>query len=384
MRLAKKSSTFSKYAKEKLVREMNDTINSDLARIYSGISAEERTKFAGTTLLFTGCAGFFGFYFLNFFIRYKEELGITEIIGLDVFRVGYPKWLKALDDAGQITLRKFDIAADNLEEVPGAAQADYIFHMASIASPIFYRKYPLETVDANVWGLRKLLEFYKGKNIRGLLYFSTSEIYGNPDPAHIPTSEDYRGNVSCNGPRACYDEGKRFGETLCYLFAEKQAMPVTVVRPFNTYGPGMRLNDGRVPADFADAVRCNRDMVILSNGTPTRTFCYISDAVTGFIKAALFGKHDTFNIGMDKPELSILELSEIYSTAGKDLFGYSGASRFEVPDDKNYLLDNPNRRCPDISKARRLLGYNPLVDVHLGTRYFLKHIKESSEDELIW
>ncbi|WP_084235409.1 NAD-dependent epimerase/dehydratase family protein [Papillibacter cinnamivorans] len=363
---------------------MNAVVRADLARIYEDLTAGERAKFAGTTLLFTGCAGFFGFYLLNFFTRYREELGIREIIGLDSFRMGYPNWLKEMDGAGQVTLRRFDIASDDLGDAAGAERADYIFHMASIASPVFYRRYPVETIDANVWGLRMLLEFYKSRNIRGMLYFSTSEIYGDPDPAHIPTAEDYRGSVSCNGPRACYDEGKRFGETLCSLFAEKYGMPLTVVRPFNNYGPGMRLNDARVPADFADAVRRNRDIEIYSDGTPTRTFCYISDSVPGFIKAALYGRYDTFNIGMDRPELSVAELAEIYLRAGREIFGYTGNIRFEKHSDEKYLTDNPNRRCPDLGKARRLLGYRPKIDVVQGVGYFLEHIKASAEGELVW
>ena len=146
--------------------------------------------------------------------------------------------------------------------------------MASIASPSFYRKYPIETLDANIWGLRRLLDFYCEKNIRGLAFYSSSEIYGDPTPENIPTPETYRGNVDCQGPRACYDEAKRFGETMCYLFHQKYNMPITIIRPFNNYGPGVRLNDARVLADFANAVRQNKDIVMFSDGSPTRTFCY--------------------------------------------------------------------------------------------------------------
>ena len=122
-------------------------------------------------------------------------------------------------------------------------------------------------MDANVIGLRKLLDYYKEKPIKSFLFFSSSEVYGDPDPNRIPLEEDYRGNVATIGPRACYDEAKRFGETMSYLFAEKYNLPIKIVRPFNNYGPGMNLNDKRVPADFAKAVFENRDIEIFSDGT---------------------------------------------------------------------------------------------------------------------
>ena len=361
-------------------------VKQDLERIFNGLSDTERLKFRDSTILLTGGAGFLGFYFINFFTRFKEELGLKKVICLDNFQLGQPKWLKDLGREGLVELRKFNIVTDNIGVVSGVDEADYIFHMASIASPVFYRKYPIDTLDANIWGLRQLLDFYRVKPIRGLVFFSSSEVYGDPTPENIPTPETYRGNVDCQGPRACYDEAKRFGETMCYLFHQKYNMPITIIRPFNNYGPGMRLNDARVPADFANAVRQNRDIVMFSDGSPTRTFCYVSDAVTGYLKGLLYGQKDfeTFNIGMDRPEISVRRLAEIYAETGRELFGYTGQVRFTVPEDKEYLHNNPNRRCPVIDKARSLLGYDPLVDVELGVRYFLEYIKESTEEELIW
>ncbi|MEO3947278.1 NAD-dependent epimerase/dehydratase family protein [Gorillibacterium sp. CAU 1737] len=363
---------------------MEKIIDQDLRLIYGGLTDKERSQFGGATILLTGCAGFLGFYFLHFFHRYREELGIDEIIGLDNFQVGYPAWLKKLEESGGITFHKYDIITDDIAEVPGVEKATYIYHMASIASPTFYRKYPIETLDANIWGLRRLLDFYKEKPIRGFAFYSSSEIYGDPVPDQIPTSEDYRGNVSCVGPRACYDEAKRFGETMCYLFHERYQMPLRIIRPFNNYGPGMRLNDSRVPADFAKAVLEGRDIVMFSDGTPTRTFCYITDAITGYLKVLLHNNFDAFNIGMDYPEISIRQLAEIYQTAGKEVFNYSGEVKFEVPADKEYLTHNPNRRCPDLTKARTLLGYSPSIHVEEGVRRFLQFIKESDKGELVW
>ena len=238
--------------------------------------------------------------------------------------------------------------------------------MASIASPVFYREHPIETLDANIWGLRNLLDFYKEKAVNGFLFYSSSEIYGDPSPDCIPTNEEYRGFVSCTGPRACYDEAKRFGETMCMLFSQKYQMPIGVARPFNNYGPGMKLNDKRVPADFAKNILENKDIVILSNGAPTRTFCYIADAIAGYLKVLLYGSYDYFNIGIEKPEITIKELAEIYKEAGEKIFGYTGKVVFDVSADKDYLTNNPQRRCPDISKARKILQYNPQIEVREG------------------
>ena len=146
--------------------------------------------------------------------------------------------------------------------------------------------------------------------LKGLLFFSSSEIYGDPAPEAIPTNESYRGNVACLGPRACYDEAKRFGETLCWVFANTLGTPIRIVRPFNNYGPGMALTDSRAPADFGQCVMQNRDITIFSSGAPTRTFCYVADAVAGYFKALLHDRFDAFNIGIEKPEISVRELAE--------------------------------------------------------------------------
>ena len=365
---------------------MKKIVQQDLERIYNDLTPEERAGLRDSTILLTGGAGFLGFYLIRFLTSYREQLGVKKVICLDNFQVGCPKWLQELSGEGCVELHKFNVITDSIAGIPGAEKADLIYHMASIASPVFYRKYPIETLDANIWGLRGLLEFYRDKPIRGIAFFSSSEIYGDPTPENIPTPETYRGYVDCQGPRACYDEAKRFGETMCYLFHQKYGIPISIIRPFNNYGPGMRLNDARVPADFANAVRQGRDIEIFSDGSPTRTFCYVSDAVTGYLKCILHAGAglEAFNIGIDRPEISIRQLAEIYIQAGREIFGYTGEARFSVSQEKNYLENNPNRRCPIIDKARRLLGYDPKITVEQGVRYFLRHIKESAEEELIW
>lgn len=349
----------------------NDILTQDLEYILQNTS-DECERFCDSTILITGCAGFLGFYFMKFFDRYAEKLGIKRIIGLDNFMLRKPKWVESLSDKCEIL--PFCIINDNIAEVKEAVNADFIIHAASIASPSFYRKYPLETLDANIWGLRKLLEFYKDKNIKGFLFFSSSEIYG--DPLKVPTDEEYRGNVACIGARACYDESKRFGETICYIFAQKFSLPITIARPFNNYGAGMNIYDLRVPADFARAIVENKNIEILSDGSPKRTFCYIADAIVGYLKVLVYGKFEYFNIGIDKPEISIKALAEIYQNAGKRLFNYQGEILFATSSDKDYLTHNPQRRCPDITKARNLLSYNPQISVEEGVYRFLSFLKQ--------
>lgn len=354
----------------------NPVVLEDLERIYAIVG--RRDRFEGSTVIVTGCAGFLGFYFMQFLVRQAERLGIRKVVGLDTFLLDKPKWLLELakEFPAILDLRPFDVSKDDVSGVDGAAEARFVIHGASIASPTFYRQYPVETIDANIWGLRRLLDFYRGREtLQGLLFFSSSEIYGDPDPQFIPTDEEYRGNVSCHGPRACYDESKRFGETMCWVYSKQYDMPITVARPFNNYGPGMRLGDKRLPADFATCVTENRDIIMLSDGTPTRTFCYVSDAVTGYLLCLLHGRYDYFNIGIEKPEIMVRDLARIYQQAGAEIYGYKGQVLYEKSDDPEYMTDNPSRRCPIITKARAVLDYDPQILVEEGIRRYLSFLK---------
>ena len=229
-------------------------------------------------------------------------------------------------------------------------------------------------MDANINGLRNLLDHaLKQKDtarpVRGFLFFSSSEIYGDPDPANIPTAEDYRGLVSCTGPRACYDEAKRYGETLCVNFAKQHHIPVKMARPFNNYGPGLKITDGRLIPDFARDILNNRDIVMLSDGSPTRTFCYSADSIQGYLKILVNGgPGEPYNIGTETPEISVADLARTMIAIAKDLFGYKGQVVFQQAKEAAYLVDNPNRRCPIISKAREQIGYAPAVSLDEGLR----------------
>jgi len=354
---------------------MNSILKEDIEYIYINLE-KERAKFKNSNVFITGCCGFLGYYFLHFFNKYKKVLGINSIVAVDNFQVGKPYWLNEILNDGNIDIQEFDIIDGDLSKITRDKSNSFVIHMASIASPVFYRKYPIKTIEANIWGLKRLLDDYKNETLRGFLFFSSSEIYGDPTPENIPTPETYRGYVNTIGPRACYDESKRFGETICYEYAKEYNLPIALARPFNNYGPGMKLGDKRVPADFAKAVINNEDIVILSDGKPTRTFCYISDAIIGYLKVLLYGKFDAFNIGISEPEISILELAEIYEAKAKKLFNYTGEVKYQKSDEKNYLTDNPNRRCPVITKAKNLLSYNPTIHVEEGVERFLRYIVE--------
>lgn len=351
-------------------------VGGDLERIHSSVGRNPKWKDA--TIVVTGCAGFLGRYTMEYLGRYAAANGVRKVIGLDTFLLDRPAWLTKLASASPVVdVRDFDISKDDLGAVPGAKDATLIIHGASIASPVFYRRYPVETIDANIWGLRRILDFYRGsKNLAGLLFYSSSEIYGDPPKEEIPTSEDYRGNVACAGPRACYDESKRFGETICWIYANQFRMPITIARPFNNYGPGMRLGDQRLPADLAKCVTEGRDIVLLSDGAPTRTFCYVADAVSGYLLCLLHGSFDQFNIGIDKPEVEVRELARIFQRAGAQIWNYKGEVRYNKSEDAAYLVDNPNRRCPIIDKAKSALGYKPEVYVEEGVGRYLQFLKE--------
>ena len=249
--------------------------------------------------------------------------------------------------------------------------------MASIASPTFYRKYPLETINANVWGLRDLLDcFISSASLKSFVFMSSSEIYGDPDSKSIPTPESYRGIVSCVGPRSCYDESKRFGETLCTYYSQIYNLNISMVRPFNNYGPGLSLSDRRLPADFANCVINNKDLILYSDGSPTRTFCYIADAVVGYLKVLGSCFNGPINIGSDSGEISVLNMAEIYKKVARDLFSYKGDIIFAYSKDSDYLTDNPNRRVPDITLARKELNYEPMISNEDGIKKYLSHLME--------
>lgn len=369
------------------MKNAKDVVNQDLTYICSNLKSEFN-KLSGKKVLIAGGAGFLGYYLVQSIIHWNKinsEYSPINLTVHDNFFRGIPEWLKVFDGYDNFKFVHHDVTK-KLEDSEDSFQ--FIIHAATIASPIYYRKYPIETMDANINGLRNLLEYCIDKKntthpVEGFLFYSTSEIYGDPDPENIPTIESYRGNVSCTGPRACYDESKRYGETLCVNFAQQHELPIKIARPFNNYGPGLKITDRRALPDFARNIFNNEDIVLLSNGAPTRTFCYVADAIVGYFKLLVNGKSgESYNIGIDKPEISILELAEKTIEISRELFDYKGKLVKKKSDDKEYLTDNPNRRCPVIDKAKKDLGYNPTIKLNDGLKRSLLWYSENmiSED----
>ena len=354
-------------------RQANEVRQQDLAAMLTDLDADLRSM-SGKRLLITGGAGFLGYYLVQVPLAWNDAHPDQPPIHVTVFDNyfrGPTAWLGELEQRPDVELYVHDVREPLPEDM---GEFVFIIHAAGIASPTYYRAHPIETMDANITGLRNLLDYARerlstGRDFTGFLFFSSSEIYGDPAADAIPTPETYRGYVSCTGPRACYDESKRYGETLCVNFAQQHGVRVRMVRPFNNYGPGMKITDGRVIADLCRDVLAGRDLVLLSDGSPSRTFCYVSDAVTGYYLALLRGRRgEPYNVGIDHPEISMLELAETTVRLSKELFGTHLAVTHRASAERDYLVDNPNRRCPDISKAQEDLGYVPKVTLEEGMR----------------
>jgi UDP-glucuronate decarboxylase len=335
---------------------------SDIEEIIERLG-EVACQFENKTILLAGGQGFLGRYFTAVFSRLNET------------RLSSPCRLIIADNfitAGEAG--KEQKASKNIEYLEHDISTplklnqklDYVIHCAGIASPYYYRAYPLETLDVAIQGNRHLLELARENQAR-YTFFSSSEIYGDPDPKHIPTPESYRGNVSSQGPRACYDESKRMGETLCYVFHNLHGVATNIIRPFNVYGPGMQETDYRVLPNFANRIKADAPLKVYGGGNQTRTFCYVTDAINGFLRVISKGvPGETYNIGNPKPEISMVELVKYCSAAlGREV----KHTLIEYPD--SYPADEPNRRCPDIRKARLQLEYEPQVDLKTGLQRFL-------------
>ena len=351
----------------------DDLLQLDMDYAQAAARSELETL-AGHSVLITGGAGFLGYSFVNLFLHWNRHQPADRQIAVTVydnFVRGRPEWLDALADEPTLHVRTADLIQPLPADFPGF---DYIIHAAGIASPPFYRARPLETIDANINGLRNLLDDARRRSegdrpLKGFLFYSSSEIYGDPVADAIPTPEDYRGNVSCTGPRACYDESKRFGETLCVVYSQQFGLPITVARPFNNYGPGLKITDRRVLPDFARDILAGRDIVMLSDGSPTRTFCYVADAVVGYIKVLVRGRPgEAYNVGIDRPEISVGEVADLAVRTARELWGYEGTVVRGAADEADYLVDNPARRCPDITKARTDLAFDPTILPEEGVR----------------
>lgn len=323
-------------------------------------------RFSGKTILLAGGAGFLGRHFIAVFRRLNRDVLAKpcRILSADNYITGEQQ---ALHEDGRNDPNVIDVWADVSQPLPVREDLHFIIHAAGVASPVYYMKYPLETIESAVQGTKNLLELArKNKDLEGFLFFSSSEIYGDPDPKAVPTPETYHGYVSSVGPRACYDESKRLGETISTVYQQRYGVPVTIVRPFNVFGPGMKHNDRRVIPMFTYEALNGRALPVHGDGTQTRTFCYISDAISGFLKTLLKGRPgEAYNIGNSDNEISMRRLAEMYSEV------VLGSAVKCIPYPNTYPAGEPQRRCPDLTKAQREIGYRSSVDLSDGLSRFV-------------
>lgn len=311
-------------------------------------------------VLITGAAGFLGSHLCDRFI--KEGF---DVVAMDNLITGDLRNIEHLMKLKQFEFYHHDVS--KYVHVPGPI--DYILHFASPASPIDYLKIPIQTLKVGSLGTHNLLGFAKTKNAR-ILVASTSEVYG--DPSVHPQNEDYWGNVNPIGPRGVYDEAKRFQEAITMAYHTYHGLQTRIVRIFNTYGPRMRLNDGRVlPAFIGQAIR-GEDLTVFGDGSQTRSFCYVDDLVEGIYRLLFSDYVYPVNVG-NPEEITIKQF-------GEEIIRLTGTTQKIIY--KELPQDDPKQRKPDITRARELLGWEPKVNRAEGLKRTLAFFKSLPHEEL--
>jgi dTDP-glucose 4,6-dehydratase len=301
----------------------------------------------------TGAAGFIGSHLCESLVEDGHE-----VVALDNGATGRTENLDPVFYRDDFTYRDHDVT----EYVHVAGDLDWVVHLASLASPVFYKRHPIDTLAVGATGTRRTLDLAVEKDAR-YLFASTSEVYG--DPEVNPQSEDYRGNVDPYGPRSCYDESKRYAEALIRAYRDERDVDVRVARIFNTYGPRLRPDDGRVVPTFVRQALAGDPLTVHGEGEQTRSFCYVSDMVAGL--RALMDAEVRTPVNLGNPdERTILELAELIL----DVTGGDGGITHEPrpPDD-------PSVRRPDIGKARRELGWRPEVALREGLERTVEYFR---------
>ncbi|MEO8581105.1 MAG: NAD-dependent epimerase/dehydratase family protein [Patescibacteria group bacterium] len=311
-------------------------------------------RFSNQIVLITGAAGFIGSHLAE---TIMNEGG--QVIGVDNFITGQKKHIDMLVEQFGTAFKfiEADVSSNPEEYLAEEQKIDLILHFASPASPPKYQEHPMETYLVNSMGTHQLLSFLRVHHPQAkFLFASTSEIYGNP-LVH-PQTEMYWGNVNPNGVRSCYDESKRMGETICGVFQRDFEMDVRMVRIFNTYGPRIDLEDGRIIPSFINAVLNKTPMLIFGDGSQTRSFCYVDDLVSGILALAVHpdGNGQTLNLG-NPGEFTVLETVKVFEL----IVGESLALEH-----RPLPQDDPMRRQPDITKAKSLLNWEPKVSFEQG------------------
>jgi len=341
---------------------VDDIIQKDLQEIKNRL-LDFNSKIKNKTFLISGGAGFLGSWFCDVVISLGGKVSCV-----DNLISSSEKNIQHLLKNPRFRFEKADISRFKIPK-----NFDYIVHMASIASPPLYQKYPVETLDSGILGIRNCLEYAKNNKILGFLYTSTSEVYGNPPDEFIPTSETYYGYVAPFGPRAMYDESKRAEEAYCYAYLSEaqetgKKLPVKIARIFNTYGPRLDIvgtsQYGRALIKFVVQALKGKPITIYGDGKQTRSFCYVTDQIVGLFKLLLTENinGEVVNIG-NSTETSILELARLIVK----ISGSKSQISLKSPPAYN-IQDDPRRRCPDISKAKKLLDYSPQVLLEEGLK----------------
>lgn len=305
--------------------------------------------------LVTGGAGFVGSHLSERLLN----LG-CEVVVVDNFITGRKSNVKHLLGNSKFTLIEKDII-EPLEITGGLAG---IFHMASPASPVDYMKYPIETLRVGAIGSDNVLTLARQKSCP-ILVASTSEIYG--DPLEHPQKESYWGNVHTIGPRGCYDESKRYLEAITMAYHRVYQVPTRIIRIFNTYGPRMRTDDGRVVPNFCMQALANQDITVYGEGKQTRSFCYVSDLVEGILRVIQSDHVEPINLG-NPNETSIYDFAE-------KIIGMAKSNSKIVY--RPLPQDDPKTRCPDINKAKTLLGWAPEVNLETGLKFTFEYFKST-------
>lgn len=302
-------------------------------------------------MLVAGGAGFIGSHLCDRLLGDGDE-----VVCLDNFLTGRRGNVRQLEANPRFALFEHDVI-EPLERLPLGSPITHIFNLACPASPPHYQADPEHTLLTNVMGTRNLLRLAERTGAR-LLLASTSEVYGDPE-VH-PQAEDYRGSVSCTGPRACYDEGKRAAETLAFDFLRAGRAEVRIARIFNTYGPRMRADDGRVISNFVCQALSGEDITVNGDGTQTRSFCYVTDMVEALVRLMESDRAAGVPVNLGNPnELDMRQLVDLVIA----LTGSASAVSY-----RPLPQDDPRRRNPDIGRAIELLGWRPSIDLEEGLR----------------
>ena len=308
-------------------------------------------------VLVTGGAGFIGSHLCERLLADRHE-----VMCLDNFYTG-----RRANIAHLLANTDFEVIRHDVTQ-PILLEPDRIFHLACPASPVHYQSNPVKTVKTNVMGMINMLGLAKRVKAR-LLHASTSEVYGDPE-VH-PQREDYWGNVNPIGPRSCYDEGKRVAETLCFDYHRQNGVDIRVVRIFNTYGPRMLMNDGRVVSNFVVQALRGEDITVYGEGSQTRSFCFVDDLIDAFV-LMMEQEQDVGPVNLGNPgEFTIRELADLVI----ELTG-SASKLVQRPLPK----DDPTRRQPEITRARNLLGWEPEVQLREGLRRTITYFEELLRD----